>query len=151
METRILEISIKKLCNLLVIGVGVAGKDIIIQNIQRKDDIVTLLKGKKVFGIFGQANIRHFTETVEVFKEEINKFINTIALMIHKHTDMFLGSSNKNTGDNYNQYNKVLEQIIKEMKDNCTMNKKQEDLKKFHTEKIEKIADDSILILNTKI
>jgi hypothetical protein len=49
----ILEISIKKLCNLLVIGVGVAGKDIIIQNIQRKDDIVTLLKGKKVFGIFG--------------------------------------------------------------------------------------------------
>lgn len=48
METRVLEISLKKLCNLLVIGVGEAGKDVIIQNIQRKDDIVTMLKGKKV-------------------------------------------------------------------------------------------------------
>ena len=67
--------------------------------------------------------------------------------MIHKHTDVFLGSSNKNTGDNYNLYNKVLEQIIKEMKDNCTMNKKQEYLKKLRTEKIEKIADDYLLII----
>ena len=25
-----------------------------------------------MFGIFGQANIRHFTETVEVLKEKIN-------------------------------------------------------------------------------
>jgi len=30
METRILELSLKKLCNLLVIGVGEAGKDVII-------------------------------------------------------------------------------------------------------------------------
>lgn len=99
METKVLEISLKKLCNLLVIGVGEAGKDVIIENIQRKDDIQTMLKGKKVYGVFGFVNIRHFTETAEVLQEEIIIFINTIALMIHKNTDVFLGSSNKNTGD----------------------------------------------------
>lgn len=48
METRVLENSLRKICNLLVIGVGEAGKDIIIHNIQKKDDIDTMLKGKKV-------------------------------------------------------------------------------------------------------
>jgi len=39
METKLLENSLRKICNLLVIGVGEAGKDIIIHNVQRKDDI----------------------------------------------------------------------------------------------------------------
>lgn len=51
METRILENSLRKLCNLLVIGVGEAGKDVITENIQRKDDIVTMLKGKKIHAV----------------------------------------------------------------------------------------------------
>jgi len=48
METRVLENSLRKICNLLVIGVGEAGKDIIIHNIQKKDDINAMLAGKKV-------------------------------------------------------------------------------------------------------
>jgi len=48
METRLLENSLRKICNLLVIGVGEAGKDIIIHNIMRKDDIDYMLKGRKV-------------------------------------------------------------------------------------------------------
>jgi len=51
METRVLENSLRKICNLLVIGMGEAGKDIIIHNITRKYDIDTMLKGKKVYGV----------------------------------------------------------------------------------------------------
>ena len=51
METRVLENSLRKICNLLVIGVGEAGKDIIIHNIQKKDDINAMLAGKKVYAV----------------------------------------------------------------------------------------------------
>lgn len=52
-ETKILENSIQKLCNLLVIGVGDAGKKIIVNNISKNSDIETLLNGNKVSAIFG--------------------------------------------------------------------------------------------------
>lgn len=52
-ETKILENSIQKLCNLLVIGVGDAGKKIIVNNISKNSDIETLLHGNKVDAIFG--------------------------------------------------------------------------------------------------
>jgi len=40
-ETKILESSIQKLCNLLVQGIGKAGQDIIIRNIGNNDEINT--------------------------------------------------------------------------------------------------------------
>lgn len=52
-ETKILENSIQKLCNLLVIGVGDAGKKIIVNNICKNSDIETLLNGNKLDAIFG--------------------------------------------------------------------------------------------------
>jgi len=52
-ETKILENSIQKLCNLLVIGVGEAGKKIIVNNISKNNDIETLLFGNKLDAIFG--------------------------------------------------------------------------------------------------
>jgi len=40
-ETKILEASIQKLCNLLVLGVGKAGQDIIVSNISTNQAIDT--------------------------------------------------------------------------------------------------------------
>lgn len=70
-ETKILENSIQKLCNLLVIGVGDAGKKIIVNNISKNSDIETLLNGNKVSAIFGYVSIKNFTQIIELLDEDI--------------------------------------------------------------------------------
>lgn len=70
-ETKILENSIQKLCNLLVIGVGDAGKKIIINNINKNSDIETLMNGVKLDAIFGYVSIKNFTQVISILDEDI--------------------------------------------------------------------------------
>jgi len=98
-ETKILENSIQKLCNLLVIGVGDAGKKIIVNNISKNSDIETLLNGNKVSAIFGYVSIKNFTQIINLLDEDIMLYVNTFIEQLHKNCDSFMGYANKNTGD----------------------------------------------------
>jgi len=77
-ETKILESSIQKLCNLLVQGIGKAGQDIIIRNIGNNNAINTYMKGTKIEAIFGYVNIKNFHVSLKAFDQEIMIVVNTI-------------------------------------------------------------------------
>lgn len=49
--------------------------------------------------IFGFCDIRNFTDTTEVLKEDVMVFVNEIAKILHKIVDKYQGSPNKNIGD----------------------------------------------------
>jgi class 3 adenylate cyclase len=99
LETRILERSIGKVCQLLSVGFGEAGAEIIANNIKSGGDINPMLPGKRVEAIFGFCDIRNFTAATEVFQEDIMEFVNCIASIVHAEVSFHGGAANKNIGD----------------------------------------------------
>jgi hypothetical protein len=103
-ETNKLENSIYKICNLLIIGVGEAGQDLISHNLTQtthsnQKSLQTHLRGKIIYAIYGFCDIRNFTTTTEILQERVLEYVNTIAEVIHKNVDCFNGKPNKNIGD----------------------------------------------------
>jgi class 3 adenylate cyclase len=99
LETKVLEHSIGKVCQLLSIGFGEAGAEIIANNIKSGGAINPMLPGKRMHAIFGFCDIRDFTSATEVLQEDIMEFVNCIASIVHEEVSFHGGAANKNIGD----------------------------------------------------
>ena len=85
---------------LLSLGLGEAGSEIIIKNLKR-NKLNPLIPGKKVICIFGFCDIKNFTSVNEELKEDIMKFVNDIAEIVHFIVDKNTGTTNKNIGEQF--------------------------------------------------
>lgn len=65
-ETMLLEDSLTKICNLLAVGFGDAGAEVIADNMRSAGDLNPMVPGQKVVAIFGFCDIRNFTDATEV-------------------------------------------------------------------------------------
>lgn len=99
LETRLLENSIVKICNLLSVGFGEAGAEVIADNIRSGGDLNPMVPGRRVRAVFGFCDIRNFTDTTEVLQEEVMEFVNSIASIVHTEVSHHGGAANKNIGD----------------------------------------------------
>lgn len=99
LETKVLEHSIGKVCQLLTVGFGEAGAEIIANNIKSGGAINPMLPGKRMRAIFGFCDIRNFTSATEVLQEDIMEFVNCIASIVHEEVSFHGGAANKNIGD----------------------------------------------------
>ena len=99
LETKVLERSIGKVCQLLTVGFGEAGAEIIANNIKSGGAINPMLPGKRMRAIFGFCDIRDFTSATEILQEDIMEFVNCIASVVHEEVSFHGGAANKNIGD----------------------------------------------------
>ena len=101
METVILESTLIKLGGLLAVGFGVAGAEIIGQNMSGTDSsgVNAMVAGQKVEAIFGFCNILDFSDATEILQDKVMVFVNQVAEIVHALVDMFGGNANKNIGD----------------------------------------------------
>jgi class 3 adenylate cyclase len=98
-ETHLLESTLTKIAGLVQIGFGSAGASIIKQNMSHHGAFDPLVRGRKVFAVFGFCDIRKFTDTTECLKEEVMVFTNKIGSIVHNAVHHFEGAANKNIGD----------------------------------------------------
>jgi hypothetical protein len=92
------EKAIVRVGNLLQLGLGEAGVEIISGNI--KDGKMVFDRGGKLLrAIFGFCDIRNFTDCTEVLQADIVKLVNGVARHIHTCTIENFGAPNKNIGD----------------------------------------------------
>lgn len=104
METTFLLQTIDKIGNLMRIGFGEAGAQIIASNLRDSSDnklnIDSILSsGRGIVSIFGFCDIRNFTDTTECLQEEVMTFVNRVAHILHNVVKDCKGSANKNIGD----------------------------------------------------
>lgn len=100
-ETSILEESITKIGQLLALGFGEAGSQIIGANIKAGGDFNPMKGGQKIMGIFGFCDIWQFAEVNETLDVEIMQFVNQIADIVHSQVDRLGGCANKNIGESF--------------------------------------------------
>ncbi len=98
-ETRVLELSISKICSLMALGFGDAGAEIIAENMRNGGALNPMVPGKKMCAIFGFCDIRNFTDATEVLQEDVMEFVNSIARIVHGEVARRKGAANKNIGD----------------------------------------------------
>lgn len=100
-ETKMLQNKVSKICSLLALGLGEAGSEIICSALHEgaNVDINPLIPGKKVIGIYGFCDIRNFTDTTEILRASVMKFVNQVAEIVHELVSDSCGSANKNIGD----------------------------------------------------
>ena len=130
---------ISKICSLVSLGFGEAGTQIISQVLKKglNVDINPLIPGKKVMGIYGFCDIRNFTDTTEILKENVMIFVNQVAEIVHQITADYCGSANKNIGEAFLLVWKLEDQFIKEI-----VNKKGvKELKLKNVNRINQICD----------
>ena len=102
METSFLMSTILRIGSLLKVGFGSAGVEIIRQNLERgqsRSKNIIGSQGSKVFCIFLFCDIRQFTDATESLQEEVFRFTNQIATVVHSYCHLYGGSANKNIGD----------------------------------------------------
>jgi len=102
METSFLMSTITRISNLMKVGFGSAGVEIIRSNLEEgAQNNVTFgnLVGSTVSCIFLFGDIRQFTDASECLQEEVFVFTNRIASVVHSICNSFDGSANKNIGD----------------------------------------------------
>ena len=75
-ETEILENAINKIGQLLAVGFGEAGSQIITSNMGEEGDLNLKLSGQRVMAIFGFCDIRNFTDATEVLETQVMVFVN---------------------------------------------------------------------------
>ena len=75
-EPIILEEMIIKISELLVIGLGEAGTELMAKNIENHGSLNVMMPGKKIMGIFGFCDIRNFTDATEVLQAQVMVFVN---------------------------------------------------------------------------
>ena len=85
---------------MLVLGFGSAGLNLISQYLRDPNrDLGDMIPGQKIEAIFAFCDIRSFTNTTEVLKEDVMVFVNSIAKLVHNCVHSFSGNANKNVGD----------------------------------------------------
>jgi class 3 adenylate cyclase len=103
METLFLLQTIDKIGNLMRIGFGEAGGEIIAANLKDSHDdklnIENILTGRGIVSIFGFCDIRNFTDTTECLQQEVMTFVNKVAYLLHNIVKDCKGAANKNIGD----------------------------------------------------
>ena len=102
METNFLIQNILRIGNLMRVGFGMAGAEIIRSALERgrhKDVLFLSKQGSSVSCIFLFCDIRQFTDATECLKEEVFVFTNKIAAVVHSICHSYGGSANKNIGD----------------------------------------------------
>mmetsp|Transcript_1915 Transcript_1915/g.3912 ORF Transcript_1915/g.3912 Transcript_1915/m.3912 type:complete len:1351 (-) Transcript_1915:236-4288(-) len=101
METNHLMKTIETIANLLEVGFGFAGVEIIRSNLEQGNskNIYFRQNGKEVLRIFLFCDVRQFTDTTEIMKHEIFFFVNKIAEVVHSICHSLEGAANKNIGD----------------------------------------------------
>ena len=102
-ETRMIEIAIAKITGLLRVGLGVAGTDIISQNLSddQSETLNPLIPGKRIYSIIGFCDIHHFDEVTEALEQDVMEFVNSIAAVVHEHCCRWRGQCNKNLGNSF--------------------------------------------------
>lgn len=102
METAFLMSTILQIGNLMKVGFGSAGAEIIRNNLQKGQKTNMLIlneRGSTVSCIFLFCDIRQFTDATECLQEEVFVFTNRIAAVVHSICHSYGGSANKNVGD----------------------------------------------------
>ena len=94
-ETNILTNTLAKSGQLLALGFGEAGINLIMEKLKKGSEMV----GKKVICLFGFADIKMFTEVSDKLKEDVITFINEIANILSPIVDYHTGGTNKNLGE----------------------------------------------------
>lgn len=97
-ETALLEDTLCRLAGLLQIGFGDAGAQIISQNMDG-DQLEYMIPGRKIFAIFGFCDVRHFEETLLALEEQVMRFVNSVAHIVHDTCADYDGHANKNIGN----------------------------------------------------
>lgn len=118
-ETRKIENAIKKITDLLRIGFGVAGSDIVRENISSKSKAsggdIDLMgnPGKRIYSVFGFCMIEEFDHMTEKMEDKIMDFINDVAKVVHENVNNWGGQCNKNLGGSFLMTWKVNEHFTK--------------------------------------
>jgi len=99
-ETALLETTLERVGQLLQIGFGAAGAEIIGNNLNSgSGKLNTLNTGSKITAIYGFCDIRQFTDTTECLQEEVMVYVNKLGHIVHSATHEYYGMANKNVGD----------------------------------------------------
>jgi hypothetical protein len=93
-ECDILKKLIVKTGALLALGFGEAGTQVIKRNL-KSSNIDPMIAGVRIVAVFGFCDIRNFTDTTEILQEQVMKFVNEIAQIVHSTVTSFYGSPNK--------------------------------------------------------
>jgi class 3 adenylate cyclase len=97
-ETNLLERAITKMGNLLQVGFGSAGAEIIAKSMRADGELEPMVPGTRVHAIFGFCNIHNFTTAAEYLQEDVILFVNKLAKITHDHVVDSGGHPNKNIG-----------------------------------------------------
>lgn len=100
-ETRLIEGAIEKITSLLRVGFGIAGSEIIKENLSSKEDLDLMAGGKRIYAVFGFCDIHEFDHMTDVLKGDIMKFVNDVAVVVHENVTTWGGKCNKNLGNSF--------------------------------------------------
>ena len=103
-ETIQVQVAIKKITELLRVGFGIAGANIISMNMSvdggNKTAVLNpMIPGNRVYAIFGFCDIHDFDLCTEKLEDEIMTFVNQVASIVHEEVTRWEGLCNKNLGN----------------------------------------------------
>jgi len=103
-ETRMLKSTIDRIQELLRVGFGSAGGEIVAKNLKAaiekgETPKVASKFGLRVYGVWGFCIIEDFNEILVAMDEDVFAFVNTIAKMVHTEMLGNKGAVNKNIGE----------------------------------------------------
>merc|ERR1712054_221543 len=103
-ETRMLKSTIDRIQELLRVGFGSAGGEIVAKNLKAaiekgETPKVASKFGLRVYGVWGFCIIEDFNEILVALDEDIMSFVNLIAKMVHAEVQAAEGAVNKNIGE----------------------------------------------------
>jgi len=99
-EMEAIEVCINRFGQLVKVGFGEAGLDVISKNLTLDGGrFDPMIPGTIIWGIFGFCDIRNFTDCCEVLQAETMLFTNRIANIVHELVEESGGHVNKNIGD----------------------------------------------------
>ena len=98
-ETVLLEQTLERVGELLQVGFGAAGAEIIGKNMAVHSSLNPMVPGKKITAIYGFCDIRRFTDTTECLQEDVMAYVNRLGSLVHGSAHSYFGAANKNVGD----------------------------------------------------
>ena len=78
-DIRTIDKSLMKIAQLLALGFGEAGANILVQNLQHTPVVTSNIietQGERVVGIYAFCDIRNFTDATEVLQTKVMSFVN---------------------------------------------------------------------------
>jgi len=98
-ETDALRVSLNKIAQLLQVGFGEAGNNLVAENLKKGDTVDPMVPGKKLLGAYGFCIIDDYEEVLECLGEEILPFTNMAAKVVHEAVTRNGGQPNRNLGE----------------------------------------------------